>query len=131
MRSLIGIIALSGFLQAAYGGDDAVVTICYIPLGVETFIPITAENIDAHCSRIGEVNINNKRILNLQEIIKLAGAGSFDGESVRVKIVVDGSDVIYIDNYGGVRIGELQYRLDDFSFVRVKNIIEKITKQKN
>ena len=103
------------------------IKVCYIPLGVETYTPITIDNIDSHCSYTGDIEPHDERLLNLQAIIKKAVPGLFNSNSVRVKITIMSSDSIYIDNYGGLQIGNSQSHLDPESLTIVRKILDNIT----
>jgi hypothetical protein len=117
------------FFSTARGGD-ALAKICYVPLGAETYIPMTMANIESHCVFTGEVDTSNWLFLDLQAMIKKAEPGGlFNDKFVRVKITIGGSDTVYIDNYGGIRIGESQYHLDDSTLAKVRKILQKITQK--
>ena len=119
-------LIMFGFASSAQGGG-VIVKLCYIPLGVDTYVPMTVTNIDKHCSYVGELGINDKKYTEIQSIIKKASVGSFADEFVRVKITVSENEQIYIDNYGGVNVGNAQYKIDTSGLMRIKKILEQVT----
>ena len=127
LLSLFVALAVVFFLSTAHGSENTMVRICYVPFGVETYVPMTVANIDSHCSHVGELDMHDKKYLDIQSLIRKAGVGSFKDEFVRVKIAVPGSDHIYIDNYGGVKIGGYQCHLDASTLSKVGKILDKVT----
>jgi hypothetical protein len=103
------------------------VNICYVPIGAETYVPMTAANIEQHCVRIGQVGATDKRYLELKAALQKAESGSFDSEAVRVKLTEPDSDSIYVDNAGGVSKGKSQLRLSASSLAKVKRLVEDMT----
>lgn len=78
------------------------VKIYYIPIGVETYIPITVENIETFYHRYGEVDLDNRKFKKFLRMINEAAPGNFDGYIIRAKIIFPDDQIIYIDNDGGI-----------------------------
>lgn len=76
--------------------------IYYIPIGVETYVPITSENIEKAYVRIGDATLDNPTFKSLMKTINSAGAGPFEGDMLRAKILLSDGQIIYIDNHGGL-----------------------------
>lgn len=82
------------------------VSICYIAIGVETYIPMTVDNIGQHCVRVGEVSTTDKGYRTFMAIIERANDNAaFDGHAVRAKMTGAGMEPLYLDDTGGVLWG--------------------------
>lgn len=107
------------------------VSICYVPIGVETYVPMTPENIEQHCARTAQINAADKKYLEIKSLLQKAGLGSFDREAVRVKLTEVGAEPIYIDNAGGVSSGKSELRLNASALAKVKRLVEDVTVAKS
>lgn len=103
------------------------ISICYVPIGVATYVPMTIENIEQHCARVGQVRATDYRYLDLVTALGKAESGVFDKEAVRVKLIGLDSEPVYIDNLGGVSRGARHLRLSASSLTMVKRLIEGVT----
>lgn len=126
----LAVVFILSVLSMACEGEEPVAKICYVPFGVETYVPMTVANIDSHCSHVGELDTHDREYLGIQSLIQRAKAGSFKDGLVRAKIAVPGSDPIYIDNDGGVKMGASQYHLDASGLSKVKKTLERVTSKK-
>jgi hypothetical protein len=107
-------------------GDEvnSLVKVYYVPIGVETYTPITVESIEGQGS-YAELKTTDKRYRKLMSIIDDASAGVFDEKAVRVKIVTDG-EAIYIDNTGGVKRSHSTGKLASRKLSAAKKLLESV-----
>ena len=108
--------------------------IYYVPIGTETYVPMTTDNIEVHHVRFIELDVASREYRNLTSLIDVAGDGSFEEQRVRVKILLPDASAVYIDNNGGMRLGSSrQATLSHSSLRGVRKLLEEITKprQKN
>ncbi len=103
------------------------VRVYYVPIGVETYIPITKSNIDEHYAQYAELNANNTDLKKVLSILGSAGKGVFDGNAVRVKIVFNSADAVYVDNTGGINGFSVDKKLGGWKLNKVKKILERLT----
>jgi len=106
--------------------DD--IEIFYVPIGVQTYIPITEENIETSASRYGIVDDTSDAFLNIKRILQAAPDGDFNNEMLRVKMIVSEREIIYIDDSGGVLSsinGTSKLSREDVS--HIKAILESFT----
>lgn len=120
------------FLQpyAALSHGVRMIDICYVPIGVETYVPMTPANIDRSCVRVGRINAADKRYLELRSTLDAAQSGAFDDQAIRVKLTEPDQDVVYVDNTGGVSLGKRHLRLSASALAKVKRLIEEMTAAK-
>src|SRR4051794_35350470 len=102
VSSLLLAVLLNSGCSTTGSAVGPVVQIFYIPIGVETFIPITPENIVEHANATGAVNASSSELARTIALIRQAPAGDFSVTHVRVKMVFPDGGVILIDNVGGV-----------------------------
>lgn len=99
--------------------------IYYIPIGVETYVPITVDNIESSHVLYGEVETDNRKFNNLIAILESSEAGNFSQEMIRVKIVKSDASVFYVDNFGGIRSAENEFsKLTASNLKKVIKLIE-------
>jgi hypothetical protein len=79
----------------------ALVNVCYVPFGLETFTAMTTKNISSHCSVSEEIILTIDEHKELMKIFSVAPSGVFNDQRVRLKIQLSGDSDIYIDNDGG------------------------------
>jgi hypothetical protein len=77
------------------------VRVYYVPFGIETFLPITPENIETRAFRVGTVEPAGRAANELRSIIAAAKPGAFDAKRVRALIRLPDM-VISIDSEGGI-----------------------------
>lgn len=131
MRMLIFLLVLITASCSSSEGEKGVIQIFYIPFGVATYIPITAENIEQSAVKSSELDVSSHMAERLAEILSSASEGGFDEEMIRAKLVWPDSTVVYVDNYGGVKKGTSTLRqLGSDRFSELKDIIEKSTDKK-
>lgn len=126
---------LAAVLSAACSSEDKMpdqVEIYYVPIGVETYVPITKENIQESASRIGQIALSDRRFKKLIRLLESSSFGQFESDNLRAKILLSTDNVIYIDNNGGVQLPRAEARkLSDSSLQVVRKILEKTTSKKN
>src|SRR5690606_639311 len=76
--------------------------IYYVPIGVETYIPITMDNIEEHYARYSKSDTNSRAFKKLVSILESSNRGKFESQKVRVKIILPSGQIIFIDNNGGL-----------------------------
>ena len=74
--ALAAVVATLLCLQppAALSEGVRMIHICYVPIGVETYVPMTPANIDQSCVRVGRVDAADKRYLDLRSTLEAAPA---------------------------------------------------------
>lgn len=131
MKRLILIIGIIAALLAAScsRGDDvnSLVKLYYVPIGAETYTPVTLEDIEKRGSYT-ELSASDKRYRRLMSIIGSASSGLFDENAVRAKIVTDG-DAIYIDNNGGLKLPVSTGKLSASELSAAKKVLDNISKK--
>lgn len=85
------------------GSDFAVVKIYYVPIGAETIIAVTEQNIEQHCQVCGEKQVSAIDLDRIGNAVLGAPNGSFNESRVRLKMVSPDGTVLLIDNDGGVK----------------------------
>lgn len=105
-------------------GSMKITNLFYIPIGVETYVPITVENIEEAATKKGSLDLSSKVIKQILSFIDVAEPGIFDNESIRVKLVLSNDSLLYIDNRGGVLIGKISKSLNKETLSQVKSLIE-------
>lgn len=102
------------------------VEIYYIPIGVETYVPITVENIESSAARHGELEISNQTIENILSVLGSSVEGEFDSEMLRVKMIFPDGEIIYMDNFGVISSSESGIsKLQERSLNEAKGIFER------
>lgn len=92
------------------------VKICYVPLYLETYMPLTKGNIEEH-SRCMSVSMSSNVVVALQGLLSdaitnVGSAEKFDDEKVRVMLRMPfGLNAFYVDQSGGVVSGRKQGQL--------------------
>ncbi len=99
---ILWIVAMTGCLRTT-DSAAATVEVYYVPIGVETVVAMTAQNIDRHCQVCGKMEISADRIQEINNIIRDAPGGDFNEYRVRLKMIYVGGTVLVIDNDGGVK----------------------------
>jgi hypothetical protein len=110
--------------------DAPAVGLCFVPFDVSTSAPMNKVNFAQSCTDIGEINIQDRRYLEVLSLIKKSKPGPFLDGGIRVKITLPDATSIYIDDAGGVVIGTSQVKLDEDSFFKIKEIFNKIARGK-
>lgn len=129
MAFLSTILCLAFFVAARSGAYDSLL-VRYIPFDVETYSPVTPNNINEStvCVYGG---VPEKTLQSMRELIDLAGEGRFDDARVRVKLEeFDGSDV-YIDADGGILIEPASTirKLSESNFAALKGLFSVIDRR--
>ena len=130
LKKFFLLMMILSITSSCIGRDEMIerARIYYVPIGAETYIPITEENIDSSFVRYGEVEINNRNFRKLLSIIEIAKPGVFEADMLRVKIVIPDDQLIYIDNYGGIMVYPTNYlKLSGSNLSKIKAILENIT----
>ncbi|NHZ32808.1 hypothetical protein [Massilia rubra] len=109
--------------------DKRTAVFCHVPFDVATSIGMKISNFSQSCAYIGQLGVQDKKYLEILELIKKAKPGPFIDDGIRVKITVPDSDVIYIDDDGGVIMGATRVKMDQDGFARVKKIVTKMAKE--
>lgn len=98
--------------------------IYYFPIGAQTYIPITTENIEERALRHGY--ITGAQASRLLKIISTARTStSFDEMRVRVKVIPKKKQLIYLDTVGGMLYNGQTWSLDAQSLLSIKRLIER------
>lgn len=107
-------------------------TIYYVPLGLQTFSPVTEENIESAHSRFGRLDVSDRSFKRLLEILESAESpGKLDGYLIRAKIILPDDNVLFVDNLGGVRMPGLPDRiLSDWSYAALAKLLHETTSER-
>lgn len=109
--------------------DNRIAVFCHVPFDVSTSIGMKVSNFSHSCTYIGQLSVQDRKYLEIVELIKKAKPGPFIDDGIRVKITVPDSDIIYIDDDGGVIMGATRVKMDQDGFAQVKKIISKMAKE--
>jgi len=101
------------------------VEIYYVPIGTETYVPITTSNIESMATHIGSLGVESKEIRYILKTVESSKNGTFDSEYVRVKLKLSQNRSFYIDNVGGVSTGTQEKQLDAKALARLAKMINK------
>lgn len=126
---LLAMMALFGCSTADGKKYYDTVKIYYIPIGIETYIPITPKNIELSAFKVIKVSYSSDYLKKLIAMVEASASGNFSSDHVRVKMLLPDSKVIYIDNYGEVQLVEsvtLDRKLENSDFRKVRKILESL-----
>jgi hypothetical protein len=119
------------FLMASCSPGDGMagdVEIFYIPIGVETYVPITENNIESSAIRFGNAKESERALERIRIILETASDGEFDDEMLRAKITLPNKEVIYIDNRGGISSSvNGTSKLGEQNLNDLKSVLESVT----
>lgn len=101
--------------------------IYYVPIGVETYVPMTIENIEQHYARHSKLSVDSKAFKKLISTLEISDDGIFDFTKVRVKIILPNKETIFIDNSGALSSKYSNRKIDNNALEKVKNILEDVT----
>lgn len=126
----ITMLLFAAFAAAACSADteNSYVSIYYIPFGVETYVPVTTDNIEKSAQRYGRIDSGGRLSKKISDLLMAAGEGSFNSERVRAKLIYPNEVIVYVDNLGGVLTSEMGARkIDERRLHRLGNLLEKAT----
>jgi hypothetical protein len=128
-RAIAAIAALS-FASCGVDEDQisGSVMIYYVPIGAETFVPVTPENVESSYMAYAKMEVGSPEIHKIMSLISSTENGEFDGEMVRVKLSFSDGQKIFIDNEGGVRNSSGDFSLTQRKLLRLKKELEKVVK---
>lgn len=118
-----------GQLGCAGENMNEPVLIYYVPIGVETYIPMTTENFADHAKSLGPVDLGASQLAPILGSLNEASVGNFDDKAVRVKIIRRSDDPVWIDNVGGIRVAQSEYSLTSDELMKLKSILDSISAQ--
>jgi hypothetical protein len=109
-KLFLTILVLGNF---SFAGEDA--TIYYVPIGMETYAPITSETIRSQ-AREKWVITEPSRIRQLLAILRVGTPHSFDDADVRA-VIYCGGDIFFLNREGEVKSnsGSTLIKISDFS----------------
>jgi hypothetical protein len=120
-------VALLAVFAASCRGDLSLARVYYVPIGAETYVPVTSDSI------VGErvCRLRTKDAGAVRDIISSAGPlgadARFSPQRIRVKIVEtpDASGTaVFVDNEGVVARPEGYFHLSDADRQKLKRLIE-------
>lgn len=109
---------------------SSMIKIYYVPLGAETYVPMTVENIEEHYIRYVDLEDSSSEFKKIMSLVQPSAPGKFDEKSVRVKIDSPNHENVYIDNHGVVKFGESSFLLAESNLKKVKKMLEDVTQQR-
>ena len=131
MKVLIMIFSLLCVACSSGSKNAIMVDIYYIPIGVETYVPITTGNIESSATYVGRVEESNRNFKKFLELIESSSGRHFDEKKIRGKLVWPDKEVVYIDNNGSVKSSDDGKRLIKKSNLdKAKKMLEKLTVKK-
>jgi len=77
--------------------------IYYIPFKVETYVPVTTNDIESRAIYIFEVPNDSELAIKLTKMLEQDNHGAFDNKKVRLKVRSD-DKIYYIDSEGHVMV---------------------------
>jgi len=107
-------------------GRDGV-KVYFVSFFVETFVPVTKENITLPHSQCNIIDKGDNRLAAIESLFKESPENDFDNHHARVKIDFGrGEPAVYIDRYGHVERGAKFYRVESGSLRRLDRLISGI-----
>lgn len=119
-----------GCLWISAGAKETEHSIYYVPFGAETFVAVTVDNIDECYNRYSDVPLNNPEMREVLSLLSSGSHGVFDREMVRAKLRGGDSRWIYVDNFGGIRMGTSETKLSSVQFAHLKHVLDRITSKR-
>jgi hypothetical protein len=128
-----GFLALIVALMACVGGptgagnsvDEA--HVCYVPIDIESYTPMTIEDIDERCFRRGVVKESHPKFKQIMALLASGKAAPFDAGDVRIKLQRKDAEMVFVDHYGVVKIGSTSHRLTKGTQVRLEALLTSVT----
>lgn len=105
---------------------DDTVRLYLIPFGVETYLPVRKDDIEAKALCVVELRGDEADAARLSELLFESRRGKLDELRVRVKVDGIGGDAVYIDADGGVSQGERQWRLKRGAFKELRVLVDRV-----
>jgi len=108
------------------GADGEFMTVCYIPIGSGTFVPMTRKNFLEQCTSLGRLKRDDTRYRKIVEALNDRSGmdGAFDEYALRVRIAMPDGKVILIDQEGRVDSGGVYFRINSGSFLEIEKILD-------
>lgn len=121
---LLCVVILSGCQRAPK--ESIMAEVYYVPIGIETLIAMTEQNIHKHCQVCGKIQVDSADIKEMNSAILAAPDGEFDGLRVRVKLIYANGTAVLVDNEGGVRtpLSDAPKRISAEELEQVRRMIE-------
>lgn len=110
-------------------GEMAV--IYYIPIGIETFTPVTPQDMEERYHRYGKADVKRSDFKKLISEIKAAPVGPFDGQRTRAKISLPDSQIIFVDNDGGIARSTGTYQLTSSQLGIIAKLLAALTDERS
>ncbi len=103
------------------------VKIYYIPIGAETYVPITIDNIENYAQKTCVLDYEDRTVRKVLRLLSDSSSdGIFDEQKIRVKIILPTNIVTYVDNYGGIRSTDyVTKKMSDATRTKVTKLLEK------
>lgn len=127
-RNFMIIIALAVLLSQGGFASSGTMSVAYIPIDSDTFVAVTPDNIADYYVRFCTCSIRTKKLNKVLAIIGSAPRGSFNRDFVRVRIAVGENKWVYVDNKGGIRTPNGDFRLERADLDEVKKLLNELTR---
>lgn len=128
MNKILLIILCASFLGCKPNCDantSVPVDIYYVKIGVETFMPVTIDNINHNFQKHLTVPQCSDIVTYIDEVASNTKKGKFSDRRVRVLIVWPDGRKIFIDNDGGVFDGKVSRSISHDALNDIREMIER------
>jgi hypothetical protein len=131
LRSLgLMILLASASCMSKEPAPKQYVSVCYIPLNVDTYVPMTLSNFSKSCTELGTIATSDPRYRRLDRAVKeKAGHGTFNELGYRVRLVYLDAATVYIDHHGVVDSGGVLSQMSHRSLLEVASILDPLEQQ--
>jgi len=131
MRYLFSVILYSLLIACApskHDDDDGLyMTICYIPIGSGTFVPMTRKNFAKQCTNLGRLPQTDSRYEKIFAALNdRSRNGIFDEYAVRVTVNFSNGRMILVDQEGVVESAGVQTRMSTSALAEVERILDEL-----
>lgn len=106
------------------------ISICYIPLNVDTYVPMNLANFTKSCTDLGKIATSDPRYGQLDRAVKeKAGKGVFNELGYRVRLVYPDASTVFIDHMGVVDKAGARSQMSKRSLQEVASILDPLEQQ--
>lgn len=133
MKTFYGLLSLMLLISCVEGEVMSnQVTVYYIPIGSDTYSPVTNKNIDDMYYKTLKTNDRDKSIIKIKKLLVGTQQGDLDNLKIRVKMTWAGNkDVVLIDDYGNFKINNGDtFKLSLQSLNKLSALFESITEKR-
>ncbi len=131
LLSVLALLVLASNFPASAGvgyRDAENLVVHYLRFGTQTYHPVTKDVIEEEASCRLEISKASYYAKSLLHFIEAAADGRFSDRVIRLKLIGVGESVIFIDDDGGVFLGEGENprQFSEVEFIHVRALMDAI-----